>query len=429
MTLNPSGPATPQSHLRVGFICVRPLSDARFQSGMPHQMANSLVRAGAEIIEYAEWARDTPRGPLIARIDDRLRRACDRFLPSPLIIAAQDLFPKWTARRRRRIASRRSTKIQGLIRSRPSDQPDIFFVCCDQSLLYRTQLPAAACFYSDATFPILRDTYVWHPKHGQAFYEAMIGIERAALAAVNACVYASPVSRQSAIEELELGPQRTHVVPMGANVTPPASEHITAPALAPTRDQCRLLIVAADPIRKRVGLALEATELLRERGIHATLDVIGPGTEECHNNPAVGFHCRLNLSDSDDRATHQQLLRECHLQLLPSLGEAFGIAPIESAHYARPSIVSDAGGLPFVVQHERTGLVIDAQAHASAWADAIEQLIENPEQYHKLSIATLERARSELNWDAWAEQMIEIMHQCINKKPSWNRLHSTDLIH
>ncbi len=200
---------------------------------------------------------------------------------------------------------------------------------------------------------------------------------------------------------------------MGAHVTPDNPASIHAPARPPTRDDCQLLIVAADPIRKRVDLAIAATEQLRSRSINATLHIVGPPTEKGTRSKATQTYGRLHLSDPQHRKLHQRLLRDCHLQLLPSLGEAFGIAPIESAHFARPSIVSGVGGLPFVVQHNRTGLVIDRDAAPSAWADAIESLIADPDTYRAMSTATLKRARAQLNWDAWGRSVTQIIRQTI----------------
>ena len=121
-----------------------------------------------------------------------------------------------------------------------------------------------------------------------------------------------------------------------------------------------------------------------------------------------------------DPVTLRSIRIECQLaelerlnQLLPSLGEAFGIAPIESAHFARPSIVANAGGLPFVVLHNKTGLVIDRDEGPVAWADAIESLIDNPDHYRDLSRNALQRARDELNWDAWGHSVAKIITETI----------------
>ncbi|MHA7811977.1 MAG: glycosyltransferase family 4 protein [Phycisphaerales bacterium] len=411
-----SNTADPETDtLRVGFICAQPLHNAQHQSGMPHNMALALQHAGCEIIELTLPQPSSTPPPPHRRATRRIKWEITRRTPFRIKRAAQSCFPGLTYHWRRRVATARSNKIQLQIDSIKAQRnaPDIYFLCCDQSLLIALDIDAPICYFSDATFPILRDTYKWWPIHTRAYFDAMLRIEKAVLSQVNTCVFSSQTTLESAINDLGIPAQRTHVVPMGANVTPDDPASITAPTNPPTRDDCQLLIIAADPVRKRVDLALEAARLLRHRGINATLHIVGPGTKACQNNPAAQLHGRLKLSDPADRHTHQQLLRDSHIQLLPSLGEAFGIAPIESAHFARPSIVSNAGGLPFVVLHNQTGLVIDTDAPASAWADAIESLIDDPKHYKSMSTAALTRARAELNWNAWGESVAKIIRDTV----------------
>src|SRR5690606_19063563 len=104
------------------------------------------------------------------------------------------------------------------------------------------------------------------------------------------------------------------------------------------------------------------------------LSYIGPPTKRAERSACTVCLGRLSLSEADDRRRHRQVLADSHIQLLPSLGEAFGIAPCESAHYARPSIVSDVGGLPTVVLHGQTGFVLPLNAGAAEYVRSIESL-------------------------------------------------------
>ena len=61
----------------------------------------------------------------------------------------------------------------------------------------------------------------------------------------------------------------------------------------------------------------------------------------------------------------------------PCYVEGFGIAVAEAMVEEKPIIVSNAGALPELIAHEKTGLLV-APFNAEAWADAIISLIENP---------------------------------------------------
>ena len=117
------------------------------------------------------------------------------------------------------------------------------------------------------------------------------------------------------------------------------------------------------------------------------------------------------MSEPADRELHQDVLQRSHLMLLPSLGEMFGIAPGEAAHFGRPSLVSDVGGLPTVVDHGRSGLVLPEDATAEDYADAIIALVDDSTRYRALSEGALERAKQMLNWEAFAREMGLMMRE------------------
>ena len=108
-----------------------------------------------------------------------------------------------------------------------------------------------------------------------------------------------------------------------------------------------------------------------------------------------------------------EILKRSHWMLLPSLAEAFGIAPCEAAHFGRPSVVSDVGGLPTVVQHEKTGVVVPSDASPEEYADAIEQHSKDPLLYQKMSQAALNRATNTLSWPIWGQRMKEIFTEIL----------------
>lgn len=401
--------------IRVGMISLSDLDDPNPISGMPFHMAIALRAQGIEVIPIPAQKYTQSERPFHRRAIDRamwihkkrtpmgIKRFIDTLLP---------IIPRYAAQRRARTLSACAQANLERLQSE-GVHFDALFGCCVSSALYdlKTELPVI--YFSDATSPMLQSTYPLLARRGQAYRDARRAIEEHALRRVRVAVFAAPSTQHSAIHDFGLPESQTRVVAMGAHVGPSNPEAVTAPTEAPTRESCELLIVAADPIRKRVDLATETAEILRERGINATLHVVGPGTTRSRGSSAVDSVGPLRLSDPEDRVRHQALLASCHLQLLPSLGEAFGIAPAESAHFARPSLVAEAGGLPFVVLDGDTGIVLPVDARASDWADAIERLVDDPDAYRLMSSRALERAQSELNWGAWGAQLRTIIEQTL----------------
>jgi glycosyltransferase involved in cell wall biosynthesis len=411
----PSSPAKPLESIRVGMIAMTDLDDPNPISGMPYRMAESLRHQGVEIVPIPAWESAPEQGSVGRRASNRIVQIHHRRTPMWIRRAHDNLRPGAT----RAKVFRRVTRLSGLAQSNldalieSGVQLDALFGCCISSAMYALETDIPMVYFSDATSKIIQKTYPMLALRGDAFREALYEVEKVSVAKTWAAVFAAPSTQKSAIDDLGIEPEKTSVVAMGAHVVPGVDEVIESPASCPTRSSCRILIVAADPVRKRVDLATRATEILCERGIDAKLSVIGKGTKVSRGSHAVESVGPLRLSDPDDRTRHQKLLRECHIQFLPSLGEAFGIAPCESAHYARPSIVAGAGGLSFVIRDGQTGIVLDVDADAKAWADAAESWIDDPERYRAMSIAGLERARDELNWDAWGASLRRILDEQI----------------
>ena len=105
-----------------------------------------------------------------------------------------------------------------------------------------------------------------------------------------------------------------------------------------------------------------------------------------------------------------------HWMILPSKAEAFGIAPGEAAHFGRPSIVSAAGGLPTVVHHGVTGIVMPLDADAESYATALIAASENPEAYQHIAKAALDRATNCLNWDTWGRRVGQLITELVAQK-------------
>lgn len=85
--------------------------------------------------------------------------------------------------------------------------------------------------------------------------------------------------------------------------------------------------------------------------------------------------------------------REARFSVVPSTWyECFGIVAAESLGYGRPVIVSRIGGLPEVVEHERTGLLVTPGDPADL-AAAMRRLWDEPDTLRRMSLMARERAQ------------------------------------
>jgi L-malate glycosyltransferase len=79
-----------------------------------------------------------------------------------------------------------------------------------------------------------------------------------------------------------------------------------------------------------------------------------------------------------------KLLNSCDIFVHPSFAEGFGIVVPEAMLAQKPVIVSNAGALPELIEHKKTGLIVESH-NPEDWANAIIQLAENPEFAEQLA--------------------------------------------
>jgi glycogen(starch) synthase len=78
--------------------------------------------------------------------------------------------------------------------------------------------------------------------------------------------------------------------------------------------------------------------------------------------------------------------------IMPSRSESLPLVALEAAMMARPVVAARVGGLPEVVVHNETGLLVE-QENSSALAEAIEFLLDHPETTIEMGQAARCRAQ------------------------------------
>ena len=107
------------------------------------------------------------------------------------------------------------------------------------------------------------------------------------------------------------------------------------------------------------------------------------------------------------------MLAEADFFIFPTRFEAFGIAACEAAAFGTPAIARRTGGLTTVVEDGATGVLIDPDAGASAYADAILAIWSDPIHHAQMRQNAFERAHRVLNWDAWGDSVEGIIEQSL----------------
>ena len=403
---------SPEKPLRVGMITLWDAEDPTVMSGMPYHMMKAFEGSGVELVPLSPEKPE--QRPSLCR--SATKRVSKLLLDSP---PGRKLRARVQLRRKRLrlLKEHAQAHVEVIAAARAASERinkqivgenlDALYGVCMSTAIPGLETDLPIVYTSDGTAQLLFETYLDYAAHGEGYRKACIELENMAMARVDVAVFPSRRSLESAIEDHGLPRAKGRLLPFGANITIRTDQRLEPDP--PSRERLELVLVAADPVRKRLDFCIEITELLRSRGVHASLNFIGASTVRAEASPFVNSFGRLSMGEASDRVLHQDVLQRSHLMLLPSLGELFGIAPGEAAHFGRPSLVSDVGGLPTVVDHGRSGLVLPKDASAEDYADQITSLVDDSNRYRALSAGALERANSVLNWEAFAREMGLIM--------------------
>jgi len=90
-----------------------------------------------------------------------------------------------------------------------------------------------------------------------------------------------------------------------------------------------------------------------------------------------------------------------------SLYESFGVSVLESSACGKAVVVSNIGGLPEVVENNRTGIIVEPK-NAEQAAEAINKLIADPELRLKMGEQGRKMVREKYEWNLCVEKLIQI---------------------
>ncbi|HOK46156.1 MAG TPA: glycosyltransferase family 4 protein, partial [Bryobacteraceae bacterium] len=159
-----------------------------------------------------------------------------------------------------------------------------------------------------------------------------------------------------------------------------------------------------------VACTLRAFALIQRRIPDARLIVAGYGSQR---SQLEALAQELGLRDVSflGRVTPQempQVYDQADIYLNSSEIDNMPLSILEAFACGLPVVTTDAGGIPYVVEHGRTGLIV-GKGDYRAMADAALRLLEDP----ALAAALIRNARRECSkyrWESVRQQWLELYH-------------------
>ncbi len=184
-------------------------------------------------------------------------------------------------------------------------------------------------------------------------------------------------------------------------------------------DPPRLLFLGRLSPEKRVDLALDAFAEIRSKHPRAQLVIAGDGVERrsletqaahLELGDCVQFHGWIRPEDVPAWINSATVL------LLPSEREAFGLAALEAGLMGRPVVASRRGGLPEVIEHGKTGLLVEPLDSAGV-AEAAIWLLDHPDEARRMGEAAAVHTREHFIWEGCVNAH-EALYKKLVRKPN-----------
>jgi glycogen(starch) synthase len=169
-----------------------------------------------------------------------------------------------------------------------------------------------------------------------------------------------------------------------------------------------LLVLSRFGREKGVDVALRAFRLLNDDYPSLKMVVAGDGRERAFlkslGNEKVTFVGEVG------RAQVSELIANSTLVVVPSREEGFGLVALEAAWMGRTVVASRVGGLPEVVEHNETGLLVPPD-NPEALAEAILTLLDSPEQLVEYGRAAHLRASRDFRWNDCINRYLSVYRE------------------
>lgn len=192
------------------------------------------------------------------------------------------------------------------------------------------------------------------------------------------------------------------------------------PPAPPPSGTPRLLCLGRLAREKGFDLALTAFASLRDRFPHTRLVIAGDGPERPNLEQQAAELGLTDVTDFVGWVTPENvpaLMNGATVVVMPSRWEeAFGLVALEAALMARPVVATRVGGLPEVVAHQQTGLLVEKE-DSRALAEAITYLLDHSEIAAKMGQAARSRAQAIFGWKRHIDAFDALYRQLTRRRP------------
>ena len=170
--------------------------------------------------------------------------------------------------------------------------------------------------------------------------------------------------RQSMIKDFKQPPEKVTNVGVGVNFDVPEASEIPE-----QKNPYDIVFVGREFFRKGGACIIKAFRDVQLEEPEAKLHIIGPSAEELGSDilkmKNVVHYGFLRRDDANDVAIFKKVMLNSAIGVFPTQFDAFGIPVLEKMAYEIPCITSNILAMPEIIDHGKTGFLIDVDDSAA----------------------------------------------------------------
>ena len=263
-------------------------------------------------------------------------------------------------------------------------------------------------------------------------YDFSCWVEKTAIEMADAVIAVSESTKADILRHFEVDPSRVHVIHNGIDLE----------EYRERRDEVVLKRHGIDPAQPYV---LFVGRITRQKGIvHLVraLKHLDPGFQVvlcagAPDTPEIAAEMKAAVTEAqrersgviwiDKMLSKEEIIAlysGAELFVCPSIYEPFGIINLEAMACGTPVVASAVGGIPEVVLHGETGLLVpveqmkvapfepvDAEKFARDLASAINEMMRDEPRRRKMAEASRRRVEEQFSWSAIAHRVVDLYRE------------------
>lgn len=196
-----------------------------------------------------------------------------------------------------------------------------------------------------------------------------------------------------------------HIVYTGGNVEMPMKDKYD--------DGFNLVFISLNFVKKGGDICVEVFKKLRRKYPLITLTIIGQKPPmDVLKVPGIAYAGLLKKTDPKDLKKFSTILSKAFLLIHPTKMDTMGAVLVEAGYFGCPSIAPRSFGIPELVKHNETGIIIENPFTPEDFENEIETLIEGKEVYLKMRSKAWDYTRTQLTWEAIGNEISNQINLC-----------------